>query len=177
MITAYYKFQNLPDAVKRANNFKSKQRLDCIEFVSKDDYKGLDAFVSKDKFFLYLTACKQFVSSNTKRIAEYSLTGKGLNLSSIYIDDLDNIEFGYGYPNPNRFIGKDKKPNPLFPFRNDAYLFKVNADYSEIELFVIQDGRHLINSYYQILIDGGFDEEIELLRKQARQYFNYKIAI
>jgi hypothetical protein len=65
-------------------------------------------------------------------------------------------------------------PNPLFPFRNDGYLFLVNTDYTEIELLIIPDGRNLISSYYQKMIDGGFEEEVNLLRKQARPFYRYE---
>ena len=63
--------------------------------------------------------------------------------------------------------------NPLFEFRNDGYLFIINKDYTEIELLIIPDGRNLISSYYQIMIDGGFDDEIRELRKQAKGFYKY----
>ncbi|MBK6782790.1 MAG: hypothetical protein IPG79_02835 [Saprospiraceae bacterium] len=65
-------------------------------------------------------------------------------------------------------------PNPLFEYRNDGYLFLINQDYSEIELFVIPDGRNLISSYYQKFIDGGFDDELKKLRQQAKDFYNYE---
>jgi hypothetical protein len=63
--------------------------------------------------------------------------------------------------------------NPLFEFRNDAYLFLMNKDYSIIELFVICNGRNLISYYYQKMIDGGFDEEIKQLRQQSKVFYQY----
>jgi hypothetical protein len=65
------------------------------------------------------------------------------------------------------------KPNPQFEFRNDGYLFLVNTDYTEIEVLVITDGRNLISSYYQKMIDGGFDDELKILREQARPFYRY----
>ncbi|MBK6362023.1 MAG: hypothetical protein IPF52_00445 [Saprospiraceae bacterium] len=64
--------------------------------------------------------------------------------------------------------------NPLFEFRNDGYLFLINQDYSEIELLIISDGRNLISSYYQKLIDGGFDDELKNLRQQAKDFYKYE---
>jgi hypothetical protein len=64
--------------------------------------------------------------------------------------------------------------NPLFEFRNDGYLFVMNKDYSEIELLIIPDGRNLISSYYQKLIDGGFDDEVAQLRKEAKKFYQYE---
>jgi hypothetical protein len=175
MIGAYYKLATLPDDVRAANKIKSKARLDCITFSDSvvDSYKGLTNFVNhKGQLFFYKTSCRDFVNTDSKRLAEWSLTGSGLNFSSIYIDDLDFAEIGYGYPNANRLLANGS-PNPLFEFRNDGYLFLTNSDLSEIELLVIPDGRNLISSYYQKMIDGGFDDEIRQLRQQAKPFYQY----
>ncbi len=175
MIGAYYNLSTLPDEVRATNKIKSKARLDCVSFTDMvvGGYKGLTNFVnSKGQLFFYKTACKQFVNTDSKRIAEWSLTSGSLNFSSIYIDDLDCPEIGYGYPNAKRLL-KNRSENPLFQFRNDGYLFLINKEYSEIELLVIPDGRSLINSYYQKMIDGGFDDEIRELRNQAKPFYNY----
>jgi len=176
MLKAYYKFIVLPDEVRSLNKIKSESRLDCISFTDKvtGNYKGLTFFVnSKGQFFLYKASPHSFIETDKKRIAEWSLTSKSINLSSIYIEDIENSEIGYGYPNPNREIGKNRQPNPLFEFRNDGYLFLMNKDLSELELFVVPDGRNLIRSYYQKLKDGGFEVEIRELRNQAKLFFTY----
>jgi hypothetical protein len=178
MIGVYYKLATLPDEVRAANKIISKARLDCISFTDMvaGGYKGLTFFVNdkrhKGQLFFYKTPCKDFVNTDSKRLAEWSLTGNGLNFSSIYIDDLDCPEIGYGYPNANRLLSNGSI-NPLFEFRNDGYLFLINKDYSEIELLVIPDGRNLISSYYQKLIDGGFDDEIRQMRQQAKMFYRY----
>jgi len=176
MLEVLYKFQSLPDEVKSLNKIKSESRLDCVSFTDKvtGNYKGLTFFVNtKGQFFLYKTIPDSFIEADRKRISEWSLTSKSINLSSIYIDDIEHFEIGYGYPNPNKFLGKKRVPNPLFEFRNDAYLFIMNKDLSEIELLVIPDGRNLIRSYYQKLLDGGFNNEIRELRNQAKLFYNY----
>ena len=178
MIGTYYKLATLPDEVRAANKIRSKARLDCILFtdMAAGGYKGLTFFVNdkrhKGQLFFYKTSCRDFVNTDSKRLAEWSLTGSGLNFSSIYIDDLDFAEIGYGYPNANRLLANGS-PNPLFEFRNDGYLFLTNSDLSEIELLVIPDGRNLISSYYQKMIDGGFDDEIRQLRQQAKPFYQY----
>ena len=176
MIGAYYKLAILPDEVRAANKIRSKARLDCISFTDRvaGGYKGLTNFVnSKGQLFFYKTPCRDFVNTDSKRLAEWSLTGNGLNFSSIYIDDLDCPEIGYGYPNASRLLSNGSI-NPLFEFRNDGYLFLINKDYSEIELLIIPDGRNLISSYYQKLIDGGFDDELASLRKEAKKFYQYE---
>lgn len=178
MISTYHKLVQLPDEIRKANKISSKARLDCISFTDQvpGGYQGLTKFVnSKGQLFFYKTPCRDFVNTDSKRLAEYSLTNSSLNLSSIYIEDMDYPEIGYGYPNPKRLLGKkQQKPNPLFPYRNDAYLFLLNRDYSEIELLVIPDGRNLISSYYQIMIDGGFDEQIREMRELAKPFYQYE---
>ena len=175
MIKAFFKVAVLPNDVRAANKIRSKARLDCISYADllAANYKGLTKFVNhKGQLFFYKTPCRDFVNTDSKRLAEWSLTGNGLNFSSIYIDDLEFPEIGYGYPNANRLL-KDGSQNPLFEFRNDGYLFLMNKDYSEIEILVIPDGRNLISSYYQKLIDGGFDDDIQALRQQAKTFFHY----
>jgi hypothetical protein len=175
MIGAYYKIATLPDEVRAANKIRSKARLDCISFTDKvgGSYKGLTNFVNyKGQLFFYKTACRDFVNTDSKRLAEWSLTGNGLNFSSIYIDDLDYPEIGYGYPNANRLLSNGSQ-NPLFEYRNDGYLFVMNKEYSEIELLIVPDGRNLISSYYQKLIDGGFDDELSILRQDSKVYYQY----
>ena len=176
MIGAYYKLVTLPDEVRATYKIRSKARLDCISFsdMVAGSYKGLTNFVNrKGQMFFFKTPCRNFIKTDSKRFAEWSLTNSPLNLSSIYIDDTDFPEIGYGYPNANRLLSKGSK-NPLFEFRNDGYLFLINKDYSEIELLIIPDGRNLISSYYQKLIDGGFDDELKNLRQQAKDFYKYE---
>lgn len=176
MLNQYYKFSALSDEVKELNKIKSKARLDCIAYTDKDksNNKGLTNFVnSKGQLFLYKTPAREIANTDSKRLAEWMLTNNSLNFSSIYIEDVDCPELGYGYPNSKRLLSNGNQ-NPLFTFREDAYLFIVNSDYTEIEVFVIIGGRNLISSYYQIMIDGGFDERIKELRRQSIPYFKYE---
>jgi hypothetical protein len=174
MIPVYFKFALLSEEVKQANKIRSKQRLDCIAFTDLIAYKGLTNFVNfKGQLFFYKTACRDFVmSTDSKRIAEWSLTNNSINFSSIFIEDFDCPDIGYGYPNAKRLLSNGSL-NPLFEYRNDGYLFLINSDYSEIELLIIPDGRNLITSYYQRMIDGGFDAEVKRLRDQAKPFCKY----
>jgi hypothetical protein len=177
MIKVYCRFILLSDVVRAENKIRSKARLDCISSTDlvAGGYKGLTFFVNdkrhKGQLFFYKTPCKDFVNTDSKRLAEWSLTN-GLNFSSIYIDDIEFPEIGYGYPNANRLLSNGS-PNPLFEFRNDGYLFLMNKDYSEIEILIIPDGRNLISSYYQKMIDGGFDDEVRKLKEQAKFFYPY----
>jgi hypothetical protein len=171
MIVGYYKLVALSDEVKALNKIRSKARLECI--ASTGNYKGLTNFVNKQgQLFFYKTPCREFIEANSKRVAEWSLTNSSLNFSSIYIEDFDFLEYGYGYPNAKPRLSNGE-PNPLYPFKNDGYLFIVNKDYTQIEVLILADGRNLISHYYQHLIDGYFDAEIQRLRLEARPYFEY----
>lgn len=172
MITAYYKFVLLPSEVRALNKIRSTARLDCI--ACSGSYKGLTFFVNKqNQLALYKVPAKDIVNSHHKRIAEWSLSNNNLNFSSIYIENFDCPEYGYGYPNKNPFIGIDKKQNPVYPFCNDGYLFILNKEYTEIEILIISDGRNLISYYYQHLIDGLFDTELRELRAISKPHCHY----
>lgn len=175
MIGAYFKFLLLPEEVRNANKIRSKARLDCISYTDKvaGSYQGLTFFVNaKGQLYFYKTPCRDYINANSKRIAEWSLTNNSLNFSSIYIEDTDCPEIGFGYANANRLLSNGNN-NPLFQFRNDGYLFLLNQDYSEIELLIVPDGRNLISSYYQKMIDGGFENEVREFRIQAQPFYRY----
>ena len=169
-IVAMYTLRVLPDEVKTKFKIKSQTRRDCISYAGD---KGLLTFFvnSKGQLYFYITPCIQFVKADGNRLADFSLTNGGQNLSSVYIDD-DFPEVGYGTPNAKRFL-KDGTPNPQYPFRNYAYIFLMNHDLSEIEILIIKDGRNLIHNYYERFIDGDFNEEIKNLRKAAKPFFDY----
>lgn len=171
MIRGYYKLVVLTDELKTLNKIRIKARLDCI--ASAGNYLGLTNFVNKKgELFFYKTPCREFIESNSKRTAEWSLTNDSRNFSSIYFEDFDILEYGYGYLNPNlRF--NNGKSNPLHSFRNDGYLFIINKDYTEIEVLRLVEGRNLISHYYQHLIDGFFDIEIQRLRLEAKPFYPY----
>lgn len=172
-IAGYFRFEQLSDEVKSANGIRSKARIDCVKYAG--NCTGLTNFVnSKGQLFFYLTPAREIITADSKRIADWSLTNNSQNLSSIYIEDLDYPNLGYGYCNSNRLLSNGL-PNPMFQFRNDGYLFLVNPDYSVIELLIVPDGRHLISLHYQKLIDGGYDSEIKTLRDEGKPFYSYAV--
>lgn len=176
MIKAYYKLELLSDEVRQANKIRSKKRRDCTFFCTPPDrteYKGLTNFVNnKGQLYFYLTPARDFIKANSKRLADYSLTSGSQNFSSIYFEDIEFPNYGYGYPNSNRLLSNGED-NPQYRYKNDCYLFLVNRDYSVIEILVIEDGRYLVSSYYQVLIDGGLDVQLSWLRKNSKPFYDY----
>jgi hypothetical protein len=172
---AYYKLIMLPAEIKAKHGIRSKVRLDCILYNESrlGGYKGLQPLHNrKAQFFLYMTKSGHFVNADSRRKPEWSLTQSGYNLTSIYLEDFDFPQFGYGYPYPERVMG-DGSENPLYDFRNDGYLIIMNADRSEVELIVIPDSRNMISSYYNLMLDGELDEAIAQLRKEAKPFYEY----
>ncbi|WP_018476693.1 hypothetical protein [Pontibacter roseus] len=177
MIAAYFRFENLPDQVKAKYGIRSKARLDCTTHANTKSYTGLIDFINaKGQMYLFKIPAREFVKANSKRLAEWALSNGKLNLSSIYFEDVDFPEYGYGYPSANRLLSNGTA-NPLFPYRNDCYLFITNQDLTLVEVFIILNGRNLIPGYYQNLIDGALDSEIEQLRAQAKPFFDYGISL
>lgn len=172
---AYYKLIALPAEIKAKHGIRSKVRLDCILHNESrlGGYRGLEPIYShKGQFYLYLTNSGHFLNADSRRKPEWSLTRSGFNLTSIYLEDFDFPQYGYGYPYSERFMG-DGSENPLYNFRNDAYLIIMNADRSEVELLVIPDSRNMISSYYNLMLDGELDEAIAQLRKDVKPFFEY----
>jgi len=171
----YFKFQDLPDEIRERFNIKSPNRLDCTLTNNPNDYKGLTFFVNgKDQLYLYKTPAKEISNSDPKRRADWAFTGKSVNLTSLFVDLPEYPEYAYGYPPYSKMLGRKKdKPNPLYAFRNDLYLFILNADYSEIDIIIIPDGKNLWNSFYLKLIQGEFDETINNLRDRSKTFFDY----
>jgi hypothetical protein len=172
---AYYKLIVLPDEVKVFHGIRSKVRKDCVMFNDSQvgGYEGLQPLYNhRGQFYLYLTLAGHFINADSRRKPEWSLTQSGFNLTSIYLEDFDFPQYGYGYPYSERFMGNGSE-NPLYHFRNDGYLIIMDDDRSELELIVIPDSRNMISSHYSLLLDGELDGEIDHLRMEAKPFYEY----
>jgi len=156
MISAYYKFIALPDEVKKIHKIRSKHRLDCVKYNDHIEFKkSLSNFINhKGQLFFFLTKAIEFVKADSKRITDLALTN-GQNFTSLYIEDLDFQAYAYG------------------DYGNEGLLFILNPGFTVIEMVVVKNGRNLIRLYYQKLIDGELDQEIDYFRDQAKPFFNY----
>lgn len=109
------------------------------------------------------------------------LQGKNsLNITGLkdYFLDGKLSGFAYGYPLSEPTYGKDKKPNPFYPNREDGFLFIVHQDKEAptpseqqrpdyIEMIVLQGCKILAASYCKQLVLGGFDKALSVLRHDA----------
>ena len=102
----------------------------------------------------------------------------GLNLTGLkdYYIGGEISGIAYGYPPQEPTFSARGKANPLYPCKNDGYLFIF--DFSgkregeaikpiSFEMVVIDGGKVLISAYAKMLQIGGFDEAIKALRGQA----------
>lgn len=172
-ITAMYKLEILSSKVREKNKLRTAiNRRDCTQFSG--DYKGIEPFKNKKKgmFFLSLVEQKDFVSSHTKRQAEFSLVGQGLNFSGLYFEDPENPQFAFGYPYQKPQF-KNGTINPVFEYRNDLYLFITDSHYLTFEILIFKGARNLASDYFQMLINGDFDNEIEDHRNNYKKFYPY----
>ena len=85
--------------------------------------------------------------------------------------------YAYGYPLDRPTYSNDEKPNPLFEYKDDGFLFVIHTDESDptsivpvaIELIVLEGAKVLISAYCKQLVMGGFDEALQALREQAQK--------
>lgn len=176
----YFKFIELATEIRHYNGLKpeTKNRLDCLlAYTPTHDYRGLRFFLNpKGMLYLNKTQARNISKVALQRQAVWMLTNKNINLSSIFVDVPEHPEYGYGNPPYSQMLGKNRnKPNPLFIYRNDLYLFVLKPDYSEVELIIIPEQKNLWNTYYFKLIQGELDEILQELRKKAVVFYDYGI--
>lgn len=131
--------------------------------------RGRDGFVS----FYLMEKLKE--GSN---IPAMRLQAKGsINFTGLkdYFEDGKISGFAYGYPYGEKLFSKDKKPNPFYEYKEDAYLFIVSKELQGqgiptiIEFIVLEGARILASAYCKQLLMGGFDEVLNSLREQANK--------
>jgi|WetSurMetagenome_2_1015567.scaffolds.fasta_scaffold08895_8 hypothetical protein len=144
-LTDYYKMQELK-VIK-------SHRFDCV--ASTGNYEPFELIAQKARnksFFVYYGNVPEGFVEDAKRGADKAITN-GKNISSVYVPDLDNSLYGYG----------DTKNT------DDALLFLFSDDYKQLEIFVARGLKNNVKGLYTLFIDGELDEEIDLLRKAAKQ--------
>jgi len=165
---AYYKFENLPKTVKKLNKIRAKKRIDCTHHYNPIRYNGLTNFVNnKNQIYFYV----QDTTHHQYQKSDIALGQAGLNLTSI-IYECDGCNVGYGYPNPNPHLSNGQR-NPLFKHRNDGYIFIHSDDYTKLELLIFPFKKNQINSIYNYIIDGYFDEQLEYMQGASKVFYEY----
>ena len=156
----YYLFEQLPfDETKKlgARNF-SEHRRDCTRIYDPNKTNPLKDFISRSPGIIRLSIRENhhLINAAKNRVSDVSLWGRGGNLSSLY-SDVHNSIFYYGNPK----IG------------TDAYLFKCTENFKEIELFIIEGGRWMLQNHYEAFLSGEYDNHMEKVRKESIRFQDY----
>ena len=146
ILTDYYKMEKLPTC-------KSKMRLDCIASTGTYDPFEVRATKTREKRFkFYYGSTPEKFKAEAKRKSGMAISDMGDNLTSIYTPDLENPLMGYG-----DMVGTQ-----------DALLFLFDDDYRSVEVFVARGLKNHIKGLFFQFADGELDEEIKILREQAK---------
>lgn len=163
ILTDYYRFE------KKA--IRAKQRLDCV--ASTSSYTDLEekraAKPTKESstrdatnvgdLVIYFGDVPETFGGSVHRKADKSISIKGKNISSVFVPD---PESGFAYGD---FRGT--KDALLFVFKDlDVVDGRIQTG-GVIEVFIARGMSKDRVPLYNVLTDGGLDEEMETLRQQA----------
>ncbi len=141
-LTDYYQFREIK-VIK-------SHRYDCV--ASTGEYEPFEAFRNdKKQLFVYCNKVPETFKAEARRKATYALTHT-VNISSVYIPDVDQKLKGYG----------DVKG------AGDGLLFLFSDDMKQMEVFVARGYKHCIIELCTLFLDGELDGEIEALRNRAK---------
>ncbi|KAA6344874.1 hypothetical protein EZS27_007520 [termite gut metagenome] len=164
------------------NKEKKTARYDCTAFAGY--YPPLETLKNnKGQLFFYLNRSRNDKSTTPEHYLQASKDSMNLTGLFHYWEDGKMSGFCSGYPSTKEiFDNKKKTPNPFYENRNDAFLFIIYWDKeaqepiptpTAIEMIVLQNTKVLIDAYRKQLMLGGFDEELNMLRGQAKPIFKY----
>lgn len=164
ILTDYYRFERV--------NLKSKTRMDCTastgsypEFEEKRATQATRATEKRDAtnigdlVIYYLNVPDRF-GGDVHNKADKSITIKGKNLSSVFVPD---PEGGFAYGD-----FKGTADALLFVLTNLSTVDGVIQAGGIIEVFIARGASKDRVPLYNLLTDGGLDDEIERLRQQAQ---------
>ena len=171
----YFKFEVLPEEVRKQNKIKSQKRLDCTSYFTENGMRGLNAFINtKGQLFLYKQKRGAFISSKRKMYSDIALTHGSWNLTSLIGDVPNKLHYAYGHPYPERCT-RSGSINPFHQFKDDLYLFHFDSELNCIEMIIVPNERKQYNAHFHNLLNDLYQEAFDKLRSQARPFFNYAL--
>lgn len=134
-----------------------------------DELRGRDGHIT---MFLMAPIHENLSGPEMRLQAKLSLNFTGLRS---YFDNGKLSGFAYGYPFDKPTFSSKGTPNPFYEYRNDAFLFLVHPDKANpenpipaaFEMLVIADARPVAAALCKQLSMGGFDSDLETLRRAA----------
>lgn len=170
ILTDYYRFEKIA--------LKSKQRMDCVcstssytGFEEKRATKATKENTTRDAtnvgdLVIYFGNVPDQYGGNIHRKSGKCISIKGKNLSSVFVPD---PETGFAYGD-----FKGTKDALLFYIKDLEIIDgRVQAG-GVIEVFVARGESKNSMALYNVICDGGLDEEIDQLRKRASSGENAK---
>jgi hypothetical protein len=185
IFSCYVRLEQLPDEVKERHKIKLGAKIPRFDVTGLAGYfKPLEALKNdKGQIYLSLIDSRGIINSPDSRRAERYLQGKdSTNVSSLFIANMgaENIvAFGNPPQAPELTPKKDKsgkliqRPNPFFNNKNDGYLFLIKSDWSVIEMLIIPNGFHNIQTSAKRLAEGVYDATLQTMRTTSTPIFNY----
>lgn len=156
IFTDYYKGERLTDAASRYDVTQSSKSHEYFEtlLINKRKYNvgGMS--------FNYVPLPVSF-KAKEERKAEMAITKGNVNISSVYIPNLQNNLIGYGDVNGTA----------------DALIFLFSGDYKEIEILVARGYANDTHTLYDEVRQGNLNTEIEVLRQNAFDVLKEKLPI
>jgi hypothetical protein len=150
ILTDYYKFQKLTDAASRYDVTHSTASYDLFENLLTNKRKFNVGGLS----FNYVDRPKIW-KGDAARIADKAFTKGQMNLSSIYVPDLQKPLIAYGD----------------FQGTHDALLIFFSADYETIEVFIARGYANDMMAIYTHAKESELIEEMETIRAKAKPVF------
>ena len=150
ILTDYYHAQKLTGAESRFDITHSSQSYELFESL----------LINKRKFnvgglsFNYVPRPASFKGIDGRK-TEMAITKGNVNISSIHVPDLQNIQIGYGDANGT----------------NDALIAVFSNAYKTIELFIARGYKNDVLALYEEIKAGYLDAEIEAIKAKAKDVF------
>ena len=164
IITDYYKFEKTA--------LKAKYRLDCVastksypEFEGRRRTKASKATAKRDANFVgslvfsYGVQCEDW-KQDRRRKTDHCITVGSMNVSSIYVPDV-TLPYAFGDV-------QGTTDAILFVFDDNFGVTDGRVNQGAVmEMFICRGQSKNCQALYNLLCDGGLDDEIEAMRNKA----------
>ena len=164
IVTDYYKFEKTA--------LLSGTRMDCVastksypEFEDKRKTRGNKQTAKKDANYIGSLTCyygdvPDRFGSDARRKADKSVSIGGKNLSSVYVPDV-TLPYAFG-------DAQGTEDAILFVFGDNFGVTDGRVNQGVVmEMFICRGQSKNCQALYNLLCDGGLDDEIEALRRKA----------
>lgn len=192
MNLCYMQLRQLTNEERVRNGLKLDPKTPRLDLISMSGWwPAIELLKSKKGMvFFNVIESRGTIDSIESRRSTYWLQCSSIpapidnfNFSSIYTlsNRLNGQMIGHGCPSPDQYLepkkGKNgqmiERPNPLYSYRLDGFLFIVQPDYSMLEIVIVPSSKYSIETTAQKLLAGYMDEELDALRHAAIPFFQY----